>query len=256
MAVPIRDDLQHFHRSSGGCHALRRIRQLVHRLDEDMLRRQDGQHRQGCRNKQQDADNMGQKIPFGLYRRIHGQHHRHISVASPGLVPDRDHGIQPLCFAVLLAYRCNILPCQQLGIQLSEAIVCIGLKLSQRQRTRAPIRVVDVIKSILRRLSIPTTGVFRFFPSCCALDPAFSPVTRNIRQKCNTVSCTPGNRKPRRFSPTSGRPVPAGRPDPRCCRKSCNRTAPASSTPPAAASRGWPRRSAGTGCCSCCCRTA
>ena len=24
MAVPIRDDLQHFHRSSGGCHALRR----------------------------------------------------------------------------------------------------------------------------------------------------------------------------------------------------------------------------------------
>ena len=173
MAVPIRDDLQHFHRSSGGCHALRRIRQLVHRLDEDMLRRQDGQHRQGCRNKQQDADNMGQKIPFGLYRRIHGQHHRHISVASPGLVPDRDHGIQPLCFAVLLAHRCNILPCQQLGIQLSEAIVCIGLKLSQRQRTRAPIRVVDVIKSILRRLSIPTTGVFRFFPSCCALDPAF-----------------------------------------------------------------------------------
>lgn len=95
--------------------ALRRIRQLVHRLDEDMLRRQDGQHRQDCRNKQQDSDNMGQKIPFGLYRRIHGQHHRHISVASPGFVPDRGHGIQPLCFAVLPAHRCNILTCQQLA---------------------------------------------------------------------------------------------------------------------------------------------
>lgn len=94
-----------------------------------------------------------------------------------------------------------------------------------------------------------------FFVMLCPRS-RFSPVTRNIRQKCSTVSRTPGSRKPRRFSPTSGRPVPAGRPDPRCCRKSCNRTAPASSTPPAAASRGWPRRSAGTGFCSCCCRTA
>ena len=109
---------------------------------------------------------MGQKIPFGLYRLIHGQHHRHISVASPGLVPDRGHGIQPLCFAVLLAHRCNILSCQQLGLQLSEAIVCIGLKLSQRQRTRALIRIIYVIEAVLGRLyaaDVQDTVVFLYF---------------------------------------------------------------------------------------------
>ena len=43
MAVPIRDDLQHFHRSSGGCHALRR----------EQIRERQRQNKQLCRCRAQ-----------------------------------------------------------------------------------------------------------------------------------------------------------------------------------------------------------
>mgnify|MGYP006985979084 CR=1 FL=1 len=42
MAVPIRDDLQHFHRSSGGCHALRR----------EQIRERQRQNKHLCRRAQ------------------------------------------------------------------------------------------------------------------------------------------------------------------------------------------------------------